>query len=391
MKYKKYLNEESIVDAAADAMNAETIDLTDEEGYTELEQELDRALARNMGKLRRAQKRGKQPDEFVNVLVTGPAGIGKTAIVKQWARKRGVRIVQQDAKSMDVSDIGGAVAPDRETGKRAIKLGTTQFDQLDEIRDGQYAVLFLDELNRADPQVRGSLLTLINNHEIPDPEDPSGMRFLRGFLFTVAAVNPSGEGIYNTADPFDPAELSRFLMVDMKPSASAVLRHLIDDYQEDIKYEDDENEIAELEGRMAIAKKLLTSRDFEFDSPETEQKAYENQVGILNPRSLKIALDASDGTKDDFIKEYPKACGPEQLQKIKLILSNYKDIDNKANSVFKKNFGKKNAPTAEVQQQAQDTSSSIFANKKQSMSADMLKNYMRDNGLSGYSLMHDER
>lgn len=38
MKYKKYLNEESIVDAAADAINAEAVDLTDEEGYTELEQ-----------------------------------------------------------------------------------------------------------------------------------------------------------------------------------------------------------------------------------------------------------------------------------------------------------------------------------------------------------------
>lgn len=388
MKYKKYLNEESIVDAAADAINAEAVDITDEEGYTELEQELDRALARNMGKLRRAQKRGKQPDEFVNVLVTGPAGIGKTAIVKQWAKKRGIRIVQQDAKSMDVSDIGGAVAPDRETGKRAVKLGTTQFDQLDETPDGKYAVLFLDELNRADPQVRGSLLTLINNHEIPDPEDPSGMRFLRGFLFTVAAVNPSN-GIYNTADGFDPAELSRFLMVDMKPSASAVLRHLLQDYQEDIEVEDDEEEIAELQGRMAIAKKLLTSREFEFDSPETEEKAYENQVGILNPRSLKIALDASDGTKDDFIKEYPKACGPEQLQKIKLILSNYKDIDNKANSVFKKNFGRKNGPNAQTAEQAADTSASIFANRKQSMSKDMLKNYMRDNGLSGYSMMHN--
>ena len=334
----------------------------------QLEYVLDRALNANLAKKMREAK-GVNPGGFINVLITGSAGIGKTARVEQWARERGLNLVQEDAKGMDPSDIGGAISPDKEKGTRAIKLGTTQFDDLE--NGGEklpFSVLFLDEFNRADPTVRGSLLTLINNHRIPDPEAPGHSRYLKNMLFTVVAINPSTDGNYNT-DLLDIAELSRFLIVDMKPNKFDILKHLRSKYEKELQVEDDPDEQLAIQGRLALAEKILSSSEFQFDDAEDEKNAMANQRNVLNYRSFTQCLDMSDGTKDDFLDWWDGFCNPEKKSVVKMILANYKDVENKANSVFKKDVKKTTTDSGEeveeteVEEEEPETAS-IFKNKK---------------------------
>lgn len=121
-----------------------------------------------------------------NLLVVGPAGTGKTARIKQWATRNNINLVSVDAKTLDPSDLGGMIArklmDDGSASNYVTKLGNTEFDVL----DTPHSVLFLDELNRAPQDVTGSLLTLIQEHRVPDPESKSKTKILGGMLFTVA-------------------------------------------------------------------------------------------------------------------------------------------------------------------------------------------------------------
>ena len=360
MVIKKTLNEDTLANAVKkDAVDHRVHDVNS------LEYVLDRAYQANISKKRR-EDRGQRPSGFINVLVTGGAGIGKTARVKAWAESKGLNFVDEDAKGMDPADIGGAITPDRETGLTAVKLGTTEFDDLDFDENGNYSVLFLDEFNRADPQVRGSLLTLINNHTIPDPRVKGHQRYLKGMLFTVIAINPGGAD-YNT-DVLDAAERSRFYIVDMKASNKDSLDYLIKQYKGDLAVEDDPEEIQRIKGRLNLAMTLLKSKQFVFDDDQDEAIAQENQTNILNPRSLTQALDMSDGTKKDFLDWWNGMCNPTKRGVMETILSNYKDVDNKANSVFKNK-----------QQDSEGEDSSIFK-KKEPSAYDKFSDWKKNNG-----------
>ena len=325
---------------------------------------------------KKLEARGQDPGVWNNILLAGEAGVGKTARVKQWVKsKPNLRLYIKDAKGMDPSDIGGAVAPDKETGKRAIKLSSDEFNDLD-FREGddRFVVLFLDELNRAASDVRGSLLTLINDHEVPDSDVPGGERYLKGLLFTIAAINPGG-GDYNV-DDLDAAERSRFSLVTVNADNRSTLRFLIDKYNKQLELEDDEEEKLGIEGRKAIAKTLLNSPMFRFDDAEDIAQAQESQTNILNPRSLEQCLSISDGTKKSFLRWWDRTCNPSKKGVIENILQDYKDVENKANSVFKTGQGRLNGKQAEEQEQA-----SIFK-KKEPTAFDKFTQYKQNNGLA---------
>lgn len=302
-----------------------------------LEYVLDRALRSNLA-MKKREAKGKSIRSFVNILVTGGAGIGKTSRIEQWADSRNLRFVNKDVKSLDATDIGGLAAPNRETGKKVDKLTSTEFDTLDFIEgDDRFCVLFLDEFNRGKPDIRGSLLTLINQHTIPDATQPKGYRYLDGLLFTVAAINPGGgddTGNYNV-DTLDAAERSRFYIVNMKASNYDSLKYLTDQYKADLAVEDDPEEQQRIRGRLGIATTLLKSGKFVFDDTQEEAIAQEDQTNILNPRSFTQALEMSDGTKDDFLDWWNGMCNPNKKDIMVQILADYKDVNNKANSVFK--------------------------------------------------------
>lgn len=366
---KKYLNEDTLINnASAWAENSSDKELHTEDSLYEV---LDRALATSR-RQKKLQKRGFNAEAYQNILLVGPAGVGKTARFKEWAKKRGIRIESQDAKGMDPSDIGGAISPDRETGAVAVKLATTQFDKLD--TGESEAVLFLDELNRAMAETRGSLLTLINNHEVPDPRVPGGSRVLRDLVFTVAAINPNTvDSAYNTG-VLDPAELSRFYIVYVTASNKDQLEYYNRFYGDIIKnYEDiiasgeaDKDDVVELQeykGRLALATKILNSDEFFFDDDVAEAQAMEDSSNILNPRTLTACLEHSDGTKKSFLKFWEGHCSSRKYATMQNILREFRDIDkdDKANAVFKK------------------PSQSVFKNEKSSW--DEFSKYLDDNGI----------
>lgn len=305
-------------------------------GSGDIERALDRALRVNRQQIRNGSK------DFINVLFTGPAGTGKTARIKAWARKNKINLVKTIAGTMDETDLGGVPVASLADGV-AVKLSTTQFDSLGSEPD---SVLFLDEWNRAPRAVRATLLNLIQDHEIPDYREKTGMRFLPNFLFTVAAVNPSDDIGYNT-DALDDAELGRVLEYEVAPDTKTWLDYTRAGLNSQLKRaEKNPNEaeraqdIKEIKGRLGIAEKLVTDPRFSFDSRydiERSKEAKENNAGngkILTYRNLTDVLDACDGTKDDFLDLWNRKCNSLKKPTVEEILKDYKDVEDKANDVL---------------------------------------------------------
>ena len=330
-------------------------------GEGDIEKALDRALRMNRQQIRNGSR------NFINVLFTGSAGTGKTSRIKAWARKNNINLVKTIASTMDEADLGGLPAANLADAV-AIKLSTTQFDSLGSEPD---SVLFLDEWNRAPKAVRATLLNLIQDHEIPDYREKTGMRFLPNFLFTVAAVNPSDDIGYNT-DALDDAELGRVLEYEVAPDTKAWLDYTRADFNSQLKRaEKNPNEaeraqdIKEIKGRLGIAEKLVTDPRFSFDSSydiEKSKEAKENNAGngkILTYRNLTDVLDACDGTKDDFLDLWNRKCNSLKKPTVEEILRDYKDVDDVANSALKN-----------------DTDSTVFQSKKSAFDKmrDQIKN-----------------
>ena len=294
----------------------------------DIEKALDQALRTN----RRANKRGT--GEYVSILLVGHAGTGKTARVKQWCKENGLHLVQKNAQTMDIADLGGLYAPN-ETKTRAINLPNGAFDELNQPN----TVLFLDEFNRANSQVRFTLAQLIDEHKVPDATEEGSYHYFNNLQLVIAAINPADYGVYNT-EPLDIAELNRFRQVQVTPDKLAVKNYLNKFYDEqmDLDMEDsDEESYKENQGRKNLANTILSSREFEFDDNEDIQAAAEGGYSILSPRSFTRALEMSDGTKDEFLDLWNSMANPNKKGMIERILNNYQDIDDKANSVFKGN------------------------------------------------------
>ena len=235
-----------------------------------------KALDRSLDIAIDAYENGEIAGKAANVLFVGRAGTGKTSQIKQWAKARKVNLIMKDAKTFDKSDIGGGVAAAvDDKGKRTNKmthLSNVEFDGL--MQPG--SVLFLDELNRADPEVMGSLLTLILDHKIPDNDSPGGMKELKGFLFTIAAINPASDS-YEGTNTMDAAMIDRFTMQDMGETDTVQYKNYeLSKLQQGIesakaKAEKKPNErnirkVTEAEGRYKLAKTILESPYFSWDT-----------------------------------------------------------------------------------------------------------------------------
>lgn len=291
---------------------------------------VEKALDRIYKTAKRAQRSGSK--EFQNLLLIGRAGVGKTAIVKRWAKDNGVNLVDKDAKTMDPSDLGGIVFADAEHPGQATKLRSNELDAL----QAPNSVLFLDEYNRAPSDVRGSLLTLVNDHELISGKEKIEFPNL---LFTVAAINPPNPN-YNT-DELDAAERSRFYQEYVEAEPDVLLDFLVNRHFKPQLKDADEEEATEIEGRIKLATTLLSSREFAFDTEEDENRLSEEDPNapILNPRSFTKALEMSDGTKEDFLDVWNHMCNRDKKGMVERILANYQDVDNKANDALKRYKG----------------------------------------------------
>ena len=156
----------------------------------------------------------KQTLEFTpstqNIMLVGKHGIGKSEILTSYFNSKGMKVVTlflgQMADPGDIIGIPSKVEKLDVNGKATMRTDFTPpywFPQ-----DGQPIVLFLDELNRARPEILQTVMDLTLNRKLAGKALPKGS-------YVISAVNDGDE--YQLTD-LDPALVSRFNIYEFKPT-----------------------------------------------------------------------------------------------------------------------------------------------------------------------------
>lgn len=138
-----------------------------------------------------------------NIMLFGKHGIGKSRILEDYFAGKNCKVVTLFLGQMaDPSDLIGLPEKNEEIGKTDFML-PYWFPT-----DNTPIVLFLDELNRARPEVLQTIMDLTLNRKLAGKSLPSGSRI-------ISAVNNGNE--YQLTD-LDPALISRFNIYEFAPS-----------------------------------------------------------------------------------------------------------------------------------------------------------------------------
>ena len=138
-----------------------------------------------------------------NIMLTGRHGIGKSQILTRYFKSKGIPVKTLFLGQMsDPGDLLGLPNKDEKTGK-TVFMPPYWFPV-----DGQPIVLFLDEINRARPEILQTVMDLVLNRKLAGRELPEGSRI-------IAAGNDGEE--YQLTD-LDPALVSRFNIYTFQPS-----------------------------------------------------------------------------------------------------------------------------------------------------------------------------
>ena len=138
-----------------------------------------------------------------NIMLVGRHGIGKSRILEDFFAARSEKVVTLFLGQMsDPGDLIGLPHLDEKTGRTEFML-PYWFPT-----DGKPVVLFLDELNRARPEVLQTVMDLTLNRKLAGKSLPEGSRI-------ISAVNGGSE--YQLTD-LDPALVSRFNIYEFAPS-----------------------------------------------------------------------------------------------------------------------------------------------------------------------------
>jgi MoxR-like ATPase len=145
-----------------------------------------------------------------NIMLVGKHGIGKSEILTSYFSSKGLKVVTlflgQMADPGDIIGIPSKVEKQDADGKATSRTDFTPpywFPQ-----DGQPIVLFLDELNRARPEILQTVMDLTLNRKLAGKALPEGSH-------VISAVNDGDE--YQLTD-LDPALVSRFNIYEFKPT-----------------------------------------------------------------------------------------------------------------------------------------------------------------------------
>ena len=109
-------------------------------------------------------------------------GIGKTEVIKQFAKDRGVKCIDLIASQLMPHEVTGMLLPVHE--KREVEYFDTKM--FTSLQDGD--ILFFDELLNANTMVLNACLTILENRELI-----SGKKLPK--IMIVAAANPQGATI----------------------------------------------------------------------------------------------------------------------------------------------------------------------------------------------------
>ena len=139
-----------------------------------------------------------------NIMLVGAHGIGKSEILTEYFAAKGMPVVALFLGQMsDPGDLIGLPHKNEQTGKTEF-MPPYWFPV-----DGKPVVLFLDELNRARPEILQTVMDLCLNRRLAGRALPEGSRL-------ISAVNAGDQ--YQLTD-LDPALVSRFNILNFRPTA----------------------------------------------------------------------------------------------------------------------------------------------------------------------------
>lgn len=138
------------------------------------------------------------------ILTRGRHGIGKSTVVYQIAKQRGLPVVERRASQMTEGDL---------LGLPKVEGNVTQWLAPEWLHTAcqKPVVLFLDEVDRATMEVRQGIFELCDSRKIAGYE-------LHPDTIIFAAVNGGQHGAQYQVGEMDPAELDRYTVFDLEPS-----------------------------------------------------------------------------------------------------------------------------------------------------------------------------
>lgn len=146
-----------------------------------------------------------------SVMVHGLHGIGKSQSIKQYAEENELQFIDRRLSQMESGDLLGL--PDLKDGLTTF--ATPAWLPRDPKSKG---VLFLDEINRARPDVLQAVFQLVLDRQIGDYRLPEGWQ-------VVSAVNPNTDD-YDVTNVFDEALMDRFLHVKLTPTVQEYIQYM---------------------------------------------------------------------------------------------------------------------------------------------------------------------
>ncbi len=137
------------------------------------------------------------------IMLKGSHGIGKSSILTSYYEAKGMKVVTFFLGQM--SDPGDLIGLPNKVGNKTEFLPPSWFPT-----DGEPIALFLDELNRARPELLQAVMDLVLNKQLAGKSLPKGS-------IIMAAVNDGDDYMVNDLDP---ALVSRFNVYTFTPSPS---------------------------------------------------------------------------------------------------------------------------------------------------------------------------
>ena len=253
----------------------------------------------------------------LSVILHGLHGVGKSNVVKQIADEQKIGFIDVRLSQMESGDLLGM--PDLQDG--TTKFITPAWLPRDKKSKG---ILFMDELNRARPDVLQAVFQLVLDRRIGEYVLPEGWH-------VVSAVNPNTEN-YHVTNIFDKALIDRFCHINLKPTKVEFIQYaqqLSDINQDFINFlqandnliEDEKAELPSIErtpsrrSNIAAARLLNTGLDTDLVS-----EGVGGLIGLTNVMAFTTWL------KENEMKPFTAKEIFGDFSKIEERLAKYSDI-----------------------------------------------------------------